>query len=91
MLTQLIKTHLKNVSSGFLRIFPSRISPRAVKGVSGRRFSSSPSVSFLATHTGKALQELASQAWQEMPQGGGWGQLGRDSYFKRGKIMDEII
>jgi hypothetical protein len=35
----------------------------------------------------KALQDLASQAWQEMPKVGGMGRI----KFERGKIMGKVI
>lgn len=89
-LTQLIKTHLKNISGCFLRIFPSCISPRAVREVGWGRLFSSPSVSFLETHTDQALHESSSQAWQEMPKDRGWGRLGRDFHFEWEKNHDKF-
>lgn len=38
-------------------------------------------------HIGKALPELASQAWQEMPE---WG-IGLIRERERRKVMDELI
>lgn len=67
MPTEMIKSHLKNISSCFFRIFHAAWFPRA-----GRRPASGDPVGaqpcFLHS---KVLQDLASQAWQEMPEGGG--------------------